>query len=233
MPSAVTDETSSKKRRNLMLTVSAILISGFLKLPVPTAIISAMNIPASESIRWRIWAVALALLAYQTWRFLTDSQTATTWRRALDAFVAFKGAYLAKLLERRLWKAVNGKKLWLDQIEWASHSSRPGETLTYSGFLFAYQDETGAVVKAVQNPEDSGTIRVAYTGVLRPSRQEIGAIGTLNYQLGMAGRWLYRVRALRVAFARSDAVQDCVVPIVLVVPATLLCINGIITYWTL
>lgn len=231
MPSSMPDETTNKKRRNLMLSVSAILISAFLKLPVPTAIVSAMNIPEPGSTAWKIWAVALAILAYQIWRFLTDSDTTISWNMAKSAYHRYKGVALAKLLHRRLKSAVKGRKQWLDKLKWDSHSVKPGQTLQYAGFLFSYQDDTGALVNAVESPRDEGRIRVAFTARYEPSCDEVGAMGTLDFKLGVISRWLYRASALRASFIRSEAMQDCTIPVLLALPAIIVCLKGIHSHW--
>jgi len=225
------DETTNKKRRNLMLTVSAVLISAFLKLPVPTAIVSAMNIPEPESTACKIWAVALAILAYQVWRFWTDSDTTVSWNKAKSAYHWYKGIALAKLLHRGLKSAVKGRKLWLDELKWDSHNDRPGQTMQYAGFLFSYQDETGAWVNAVESPRDKGRIRVAFTARYKPSSDEVGAIGTLDFKLGFISRWRYRAIALGASFLRSEGMQDCTVPVLLALPAIIVCFMGIHTHW--
>lgn len=232
MPGSIPDENSNKKRRNLMLTVSIILISAFLKLPVPAAIISAIKIDQPESTAWKIWVIALAILGYQIWRFWTDSDTTVSWNRAKAAYRWYKGVVLARLLHARLKSVIKGRKLWFDDLEWNSHSDKPGQSMQYAGFLFSYQDETGALVNAVESPLDQGKVRVAFSARYRPSLDEIGAIGTLDYKLGFISRWRYRASAFRASFVRSDAMQDCIVPILLAIPALAVCVIGVHSHWT-
>lgn len=88
------DEGDSKKRRNLMLTSSGVVAALFLRLKIPTATVGFLPIHAELVVEvWRVWAIVLAVLVYQTWRFLTDPAAKLARAKATEFFTNRVGSY--------------------------------------------------------------------------------------------------------------------------------------------
>src|SRR5690606_18157174 len=95
------ESTHNKKRRNLMLTASAVVAASLLQLERPGLILTAVISPATVTAAWRFWVVVLVVLAYQTWRLYTDKNTHELYKAAARVYGVQLGDIIRSSLAKR------------------------------------------------------------------------------------------------------------------------------------
>ena len=81
------DDSDDKARRNLVVVSAAIVFGAWLKLPEKAIAARVFGQDASDVLQpWRLWAAALALLAYVLWRYRFAPESTLAWQRLKNDF---------------------------------------------------------------------------------------------------------------------------------------------------
>lgn len=211
------DENDNKKRRNLMITSSAVVAALFLRLKIPSAAVGFLPIQTELVVEiWRVWVVILAILAYQTWRFVTDPSTKVDWSKATDFFTKRVGDYAPGSIGAAVRATIDGERRSRYQIELMGELPEAnGFDLKRSLVGVRLQDSGGQLL-----PWDNWIRRTGECGV---SYQLIEARGSRSWSSGISAKYtlpiwqpfLWYIRAAHSTLWHSTDCQDLFVPLVL------------------
>ncbi|WP_155271608.1 hypothetical protein [Bordetella hinzii] len=211
------DEGDNKKKRNLMITSSAVVAALFLRLKIPSAALGYLSVQAELAVEpWRIWVLILALLAYQIWRFLTDPFAKAAWTGATDFFTSRFSEYAPDSLRAAVSAVIFGGRKVGYSIELMSDlPESTGFDPRGSKVDIRVQDSFGSIFPWTVWTARTGQGKATYVlHELDGSRHWSSAL-LFNYALPFWQPALWYLRAAHRTIWRSPDCQDLLVPILL------------------
>lgn len=220
------DENANKKRRNLMLTSTAVCVAGYLELKLPPGIISGLSRDGSLlTDPHKVWIVVLVVLGYQLWRFFTDSDTHRALKNTQDFFDTRICRYAPRSHEKAIFATVRAKsrfgyKVVIPISIPPADSGISAVDWTGSKVAVITRDNTGEPHGAALWLSKNQQVRFHYnlidlTGQRAVSSATVAEVEVRGIVLGM---WSTRA-ALQTSLRSSDC-QDWLVPAFIALSAT-------------
>ncbi|MGO3842531.1 MAG: hypothetical protein ACTJHY_07840 [Alcaligenes pakistanensis] len=214
-----------KKRRNLMITASAVIAATFLQLDRPSVILTALIGTSTTPEAWRFWVIVLITLIYQTWRLSTDKKTIIL-KEEVNNFYQIN-------LERITKKSISNlarseiKKIHKGKI--SKHADYDGNDIKKYKLKELYpslsdRDTDGRIKSTFELLQETRPLTFSiYTKDTTTSLPRLvhSAELTLNKNLPLFKRIHWKLRALATSWIKSSDAQDLLVPMILSVAAVL------------
>lgn len=211
------DESDNKKRRNLMITSSAVVATLFLRLKIPSAAVGILSIRPDLAVElWRIWALVLALLFYQVWRFLTDPTAKLAWDNTAEFFTRRFSEYAPDSLRTAIHATVLGRRKFGYHIELMSELPEPRRLDTKRSVVgIRIQDSSGAILPWTVWTTRTGECQASYELHEADGRRSWSSFISAKYALPIWQPILWYLRAAYKTLWRSPDCQDLLVPVLL------------------
>lgn len=204
-----------------MLTASAVVAASFLQLDRPGVILAAVIGPTSFPAAWRVWAVVLVVLLYQTWRLCTDKKTKAIRKAANDFYRGQWSAIAQTSLTKQALLEL--RKVHAGETDKRGHyfgSSVVGLKWDHLALSVSDRDQAGYVLP-LDDLLQSGK-PLSFNVYSRPHNNKGTRAGevslgelTLNLQPSRSRHSLWRLRALVNSWVHSSDAQDLLVPMAL------------------
>jgi len=232
------DLTYEKKRRNLMISASAVVAAAFLQLDRPgvllTAVIGQSTIPAA----WRVWFVVLLVLVYQVWRLATDKKTKEIRKAASDFYRGQWSDISRRKLIRLAFKQLRNERTQdTGERRDASSLNINDHDRKHLSLSLHEQSESGQILSITDLMQKetpltfSVFIRAAGDKSNLPRATKIGELA-LKHPPSPLHKALWKLRALGATWVHSSDSQDLLVPMGLSALAIIWCALEIISSLT-